>query len=515
MEIDLAYERPTTLVAGDEATTLNLAVNQGRGAVAFRGRAQHPLVLRQLLLALHACIPSASQRSGWLQDGDWRTTLDPVVSVYPDQLVFEAFGNDSSCYARLTAPTSAFDDVTVSQSGTTNIDFSWDLRPLLQQLRSARSTTITIGGAATAPLLGADPAARRVAVPDAWLKSLLQVQGALTMRPFSFVARPVDLLSIIAYLDEHYTRQSPQGMRYIFTPGEPIKVVLEPWEAAFPLRGTHYTGYERVVRLWGRRRLMLLRDVLPYADRVTVAVLGRGLPHLYICQCGPYRLMLALSGWAANDWEMGSAFDLLAAFQGATAERTARVANFLQTRQAVMGNEIAAATGIDAGEVERALFQLSRAGRVLYDPMTNEYRARDFFGAPLDLERLFVTDPRLGKAQALLDGGQVEVRAVSGSGANTRVLATVHDDIDYTVTVQIDEGGRLRYGKCQCTFFQMNLLTRGPCEHILATRLAFDTPDPAQQVIATTNAEDDEEWEDDDEAAEEDEDEDDTDDIPF
>src|SRR5262249_47061293 len=162
-------------------------------------------------------------------------------------------------------------------------------------------------------------------------------------------------------------------------------------------------------------------------------------PHLYICHAGPCRLMLALSGWAANDWEMGSAFDLLAAFQGATAERTARVSDYLQGQLAARRNDIAAATGSDEGEVERALFQLSRAGRVLYDPMTNEYRARDLFGVPLDLERLFVTDPRLGKAQTLLENGKVEVNAVTGSGATTRVLATVHDDIDYSVTVQIDE----------------------------------------------------------------------------
>src|SRR5262249_45565114 len=147
---------------------------------------------------------------------------------------------------------SAFDDATVSATGTTNIDFTWDLRPLLNQLRSAVPTTLTVGAPSAPAPWGADPAARQVAISDAWLKGFLQVQGALTMKPFSITARPTDLLSIIAYLDEHYTRQSPQGMRYVFTPGESVKVVLEPWEAAIFLRGTRYNGYERVVRLWGR-----------------------------------------------------------------------------------------------------------------------------------------------------------------------------------------------------------------------------------------------------------------------
>jgi hypothetical protein len=483
MDVTLAYDQPTQVTTRDDATSVALATDAQRPA-AFAGRVRDPLRLRQLLLALHGATAANVSGKGWLSETDWRATLDPIVTIHPDQVIFETYSTDGSCYARLTAAMSAFEDGATVQPGTTNIDFAWDLRPLLATLRSSHPTTLAIGSAADMTTL--DRVARQATLPDQWVKGALQVQGALTAQPFNLHVRPVDLASIITYLDEHKTRRSPQAMRYEFTPGAPIAVVLEPWNARLTLRGPDYAGYPRVVRLWGRQRLRLLRGVLPFADRVTVLILGRGLPHVYICQCGPYQFMLAISGWTADDWTMGSSFDLLAAFTGATAERTQRVYALLAERQTARREEIAAATGIPSAEVEQALFQLSRAGRVLYDPLSARYRARDLFAAPLDLEALFVADPRVDAAQVLLEGDRVAITSVRQGGSRarptTRISATVHDDIDYSVEVQIDENGRLRYGKCQCAFFRLNTITRGPCAHILAARLAFDTPGPTPSL---------------------------------
>lgn len=510
MDVTLAYDQPTAVVRQPEAMTLALAANQQRGGVSFTGRARDPLRLRQLLLAQHACVANDLRAGdkGWLTEGDWRQTLDPIVTVQPDQLCLESFSGDGACYARLTASMTAFEVEGQPQFGTTNVDFTWDLRSQLHELRGAHATTFTIGGDAPPTL---DHYARTVTVKNEWLKAFLQVQGALTMRAFSFDIRPVDLLSIITYLDDHHTRRSPQGLRYEFTPGHEIQVTLEPWEAHFALRGTHYTGYERVVRLWGRKRLALLRGVLPYSDRVTVSVLGRGLPHLYTCHCGPYQFMLALSGWTANDWAMGSGFDLLAAFSGATADLTGKVVDFLASHPTATLDEIATQTGVSSDDADRALFQLCRAGRVLYDPISRHYRARELFAEPLDLAALFIADPRLEAAQQLLEAGAVQLRFARnapGRRVATRVVADVHDDIDYHVTALVDENGRMPFGECQCAFFRLNTMTKGPCAHILATRLAFDAPatiaeatQPALAVVA--DEEDDDEMDDETEDVEE------------
>jgi hypothetical protein len=515
MEITLVYARPTQVATTAETTTIMLAANARRPSVAFAGRVRDPLLLRQLLLAQHRIAAAAN-------DAEWRKALDPVVTVHPDQITFESYSSDGSCYARLTAAMSAFEAVGEPQAGSTNVDFTWDLAPALNTIRSSHATALVIGPAAEGAATF-ERADRLADLPAAWVKGLLQVQGALTAHPFTFPVRPIDLAAVITYLDEHVTRRSPQGIRYEFVPNAPMQIVLEPWEKRFPLRGTHYTGFARTVRLWGRKRLALLRPVLPYADRVTVAILGRGLPHVYICHCGPYQFLLAVSGWAADDWTMGSGFDLLAAFTGATAERTQRVYQFLADRLTARREEIALGTGIPGTEVEQALFQLSRAGKVLYDPLSGQYRARDLFAEPLDLAALFVADPRLEAAQTLLEAGQVQIQAVRQGGSRvrpeTRIFALVHDDIDYAVTVQLDENGRLRYGRCQCTFFRMNTLTRGPCAHILAARLAFDMPADqlADQPADSAENVDDADDLDDDDAADEAADTTDTadDDMPF
>ncbi|HKB46825.1 MAG TPA: SWIM zinc finger family protein, partial [Ktedonobacterales bacterium] len=314
-----------------------------------------------------------------------------------------------------------------------------------------------------------------------WVKSFLQVQSALAMRPFVFDVRPVDLLTLIAFFQDNKPPSPPHGLRYELRPEAPIAAVLEPWEQRITFRGTRYTGYERTVRLWGRRRLELLQGVLPYADRVSVGVLGRGLPHVYVCHCGPYQFTFVLSGWTKSDWSKDAAFDLLAPRTALDPQQVERVHSYLGEHLMAPLKEIAADTGMPANEVEQALFSLCRAGRVMVDPTIGQYRLRELFAEPLDLDALFAPDPRLAEAQQFVEAGRVTLRSVSAPGPDaswrreTRVEAAVTEGgATYEVSVRVDDTGRVRFGRCQCPFFERNLMSRGPCAHIMAARLALD-----------------------------------------
>ncbi len=482
MEVSLAYDHRTAVVASLEGAALDFAVNVRRAPVAFRGQVKEPVLLRQLLLALHNVIVGDFR---WQSDEEWLRTLDPVITVHPDQLFFEAFSNDESVYGRLSAPFEAFEPEGEASFGTTNIDFTWGLRDALQSLRTSRRTVFAVGpgGFGVSTAVGARERIhfeRKVNVPDGWVKGFLQVQGALAMRPFVFDVRPVDLLTVIAFFQDNKPPRPPHGLRYEFQPGEPIRIVLEPWEQRFTLKGTRYTGYARTVRLWGRKRMELLQSVLPYAERVTVGLLGRGLPHFYVCHCGAYQFVLALSGWTQNDWSKGSAFDLLVPRAEAGPEQVAAVYGALARRLVARRSQIADEVGLPAGETEQALFQLCRAGRVIFDPTTTAYRLRELFAEPLDLAAFFAPDPRLEVARGLLDAGRVSLREVSdpdpsqGGRQETRATAVVEDEAAHEVAVAVDGNGRLRFGRCTCPFFQNNLMSRGPCAHILAARLALD-----------------------------------------
>jgi hypothetical protein len=482
MDVNFAYAQPSTVAASLAGVALDFAANLRRPPVAFRGRVVQPVLLRQLLFALHDVIRGDFR---WVDDAEWSQILDPVITVHPDQLFFEAFSSDESVYGRLSAPLEAFEPEEPPQFGTTNIDFTWGLREALQLLRSSRPTVFAVGaqGFGVVTQAAGTPAThfeRKVDVPDGWVKGFLQVQAALAMRPFTFDVRPVDLLTCIAFFQDHKPPRPPYGLRYEFEPGQPIRIVLEPWEERITLKGTHYDGYSRTVRLWGRRRLELLRGILPYAERVTVGVLGRALPHFYICHCGPYQFVLALSGWTQNDWSKGSALELLAPRAELDPEQIAQVYRALAGALVAPPAKLAQAAGLPRDEVEQALFLLCRAGRAIFDPTTRAFRLRELFAEPLDPAAWFLPDPRLEDARELLAAGRVAPAgpppdATEARRHETRGYFTVSDDAPYAVTVSVDRHGRLRFGRCTCPFFQDNLMARGPCPHILAARLALDS----------------------------------------
>lgn len=483
MELALAYHHQSAVTSSPEGSALDFAANLRRAPVSFRGRVREPVLLRQLLLALHQVILNDSR---WLNEEEYWATLDPVITVHPDQLFFEAFSSDESSYARLSADFEAFEPQGTVQYGTTNIDFTWGLRDALQALRSSRRTLFAVGaggfGVTTVGLPGGTRVhfERKVDLPESWLKGFLQVQGALAMPAFTFDVRPVDLLTMIAFFQENKPpRVGAHSLRYELRPDQPISLVVEPWTERFTLKGTQYEGYERTVRVWGRRRLELLRGVLPYAQKVTVGLLGRGLPHYYICHCGAYQFVLLLSGWTRNDWASGSALDLLAPQLSLAPEVVATVHRFLTHHLLATRSQIAAETGLEKKQVEAALFQLCRTGRVIWDPTTRHYRLRELFSEAPDSALLFPPNPRMAQAQTLADAGRVELTHITPPAQNsrpeTRALARVEDGPTYDVIVAVDEDQHLRFGRCGCPFFQENMMSRGPCEHILAARLALQT----------------------------------------
>ena len=249
---------------------------------------------------------------------------------------------------------------------------------------------------------------------------------------------------------------------------------MNPGEESFTFYGTVYEGYERVVRVWGRKRLELLQRVLPYADSVTVGVLGRGLPHFYIAHCGNYDFMLMLSGWVNNKWSSGTSFDLMQQIDP-SAENVATVYNALTQHLVMRFGELKAHTLLDSTTLEACLNQLCRAGRAIYDPVHGRYRSRELFQEPVDIKQVFAPPPQMIRAKELQDAVTIHRVFLSDVRDNeTKALAEVYDDAcdeTFSVLVAVDKDVRIRFAQCQCDFFQEHIMSRGPCEHILATHL--------------------------------------------
>ena len=229
MEVQLAYEHRTQIATTLESSALDFATNIRRLPVSFRGQVKEPYLMRQLLIGVQDVI---------LGDYTWEGqmwVLDPVITVHPDELFFEAFSSDESAYVRLSAKMDAFEQHDESTYGTTNIDFTHSLRNALMDMRSSRNTLFSVGagGFGVVTETGGNKATmhyeQKVDLPDSWLKGFLQVQSALMMKPFTFKVRSADMLSVINFMLENKIRRPPNGMRYIFKSDEAIQVILEPW----------------------------------------------------------------------------------------------------------------------------------------------------------------------------------------------------------------------------------------------------------------------------------------------
>jgi hypothetical protein len=179
-------------------------------------------------------------------------------------------------------------------------------------MRSYRRTRLTIGQEAVR--LATEQAGpkgevleKRINVPDSWLRGFLQVQSSAALPSDVFAVAPVDLYNLLRQLRLRAdVKGKRRGLRIELVPGEPPRLVLEPWETVLTVTAEPYRGRAaKVVRLWGRRRLMLIRRLLPFVDRVEVHLLGSGLPSFWVLRAGDATLTLGLTGFTGRQLVAG------------------------------------------------------------------------------------------------------------------------------------------------------------------------------------------------------------------
>jgi hypothetical protein len=408
--------------------------------------------------------------------------LDPVVTVHPDQVFFEVFSKDEGTYAKLGMDLGAFELAYQPACGTTNIDFSPALFAGIEQMRSYRETRLSIGREAVklATASAGDVIEKRVRVPDSWLRGFLQVQSAATLPLDSFRLEPINLYNVLRYLRMHGDRKGKRrGLRIELVPGEAPRLVLEPWETLMPSTAGVYKGRaSRVVRLWGRRRLLLLRRLLPFAKEIEVHVMGSGLPSFWVLRAGAYTLTFGLSGFTAANWSQAASFDLLLPRKTQDSKPLEAVLKALSTVWVADTKVLTQATGLKGAALTEALQMGCQQGRLVYDLASNVYRLRPLTEAPLDLGRLEYRNQRERSAHDLLARrGAVKIESenrIAGTGTELTGKVKVEEDRrEYRPQMLLTEEGQVNKAECTCTFFRKQGLKAGPCTHLIALRLAY------------------------------------------
>lgn len=407
----------------------------------------------------------------WLykNDKDAWFVLDPVITVAPDQVFFEAFSLDESSYGRLAVHEELFTEVKDFQYGTTNIDFSDNLLAELKRIRTYRPTEFQVdpSGFEVATEGREVYKEKKIDVPTSWIRGFLQVQSAMSMPTSSFELKPIDLYNICNFLRKHKEKDSPRSLKYKLQPGEPVELIIEPWNESITFADSVYLGdTAQEIRTWGRRRLFLLERLLPLADRITVHLLGTGMPSFYVVDMGNLSFTLGLSGWTRNDWASSGNFDLLAGIGSkATPSQSALVFSQLKLKKTATYSELASWTHLPTETVQAALRQLCSAGRVMFDLEIGKYRLRELTRDPLPMDQLTYTNPKEESAQQLVKQNKIELnkRTEQSNGWNLEGTSEKQK-----TQVQLDKDGRISTAQCSCYYYKQNRLMQGPCEHMLA-----------------------------------------------
>jgi hypothetical protein len=404
--------------------------------------------------------------------------LDPVITVHPDELFFECFSQDEATYGRLGVDYEVFGHVGEFACGTTNIDYSASLYQEFQKIRTYKTTRFEVDPSGFEVQTTNEDAFREVKIdlPNSWVRGFLQVSSAMTLPSVRCELHPMDIHNLCFVLRRHKEKQGPRGMRYHLKPGEPIRVVFEPWETEIVCPRSIFQGDRpHEIRVWGRRRILMLERLIPIARKFTVHLLGTGLPSFYVADLGPLSFTLGLSGWTANDWSRAGNFDLMA--PRAEVDDLTKRRVFTALRQGWMDDADALARHLelDRKVVLGALGAYAQAGRVMFDLNKQLYRVRELSREPLPLEQLRFANQREADATRFIEANAVtlnERRLDTAGLLHLSGRVRVNDKVvNPRLTLNRDE--QLTSAECACNWYQQNKLRQGPCEHVLALRMQY------------------------------------------
>ena len=490
-----------------------------RDAVQFSGKLKQPLAFREALATLFAIVGSdyryvpkdrtaytafmqmrrSNQNQGlakayrayfdWLLRNDPLAylILDPVISVHPDAVVMEVFSKDEGCYASLSFDHSFFASEGQLQYGTTNIDFSPELAQGIEQIRSFRETQLTIGQQAigltsqTAEALpNSEVIEKRINVPQSWLRGFLQVQSSAQLAADVFYLKPLDLYNALRYLRLHAdVKGKRRGLRIELEPKQAPRLVLEPHDVVINGSAEAYQGkVAKVVRLWGRRRLQLIKRFLPYTQSIEVRLLGNGMPSFWILRGEGMTLTVAITGFTASNWSQALNFDLLLPRRADSLATLKTVTSHLQSVWVAPLNEIANHTGLEVTACRAALQQACQQGLVTYDAAHQVYRYRPLTEQPLDMSQFQFRQPAEKLAYDLLSRptaiSALTLNLIPQEGVEISATITVKEDKrEYLSQLKLNEEGQVSKASCSCHQIMQHGLSQGACSHLIALRLAY------------------------------------------
>jgi len=396
--------------------------------------------------------------------------LDPIVSVHPDKTYFEAFSADESVYARVTLPHDVIDFSEPPQLGTTNIDFSLALEREFSRARNYRPLRLNVGlGAVELSTSASQVREKKIDLPESWVRGLVEVQAALALSSLEVVIDAWRLADVLALLEAKREREGPRSLLFELTPGEPVSVIVEPWNERFVLSQAPWSGKApRTIKVWGRRRLRVLTKLLTLTDSVTLRLLDSGMPSFWSMRIGGITLTIGLSGWSSQDWASHARFSAFVPRQESDLTDLHQAKYLLQSSYSLDVSTLATSLNLRPAQARSLLQRLCRQGVAMFDPDSAQYLARALFpDGQLAPEPKADAEETQGLALAARATFSEYNDDLTASERTVSALIALDGD-SKNVVIRFDLDGRATFGQCSCNFFRYNKLKKGPCRHMIA-----------------------------------------------
>lgn len=411
------------------------------------------------------------------RDTDLWIVLDPVITVHPDQVSFEAFSIDESTYGCLSIPIDEFELLKKPELGTTNIDFSAKLAEEMERFRTYTDVTLSVNPDGFTVDSGVMPEhiEKKIDLPETWIKGFSQVSSAACLNGTSIDLSPADFYDICSFLRRHKAKKSPRYMKWILEPEQRVKIVFEPFHAEITLNAIYHGEKKREEKIWGRRRWLVMERLIPIAKSFQVRLLGFGMPQFLIADLGVMKMTVGFSSWSANDWVKGTAFHILAGFIGEG--NYSKVYELLRQQRCMSIKAIQDSLEEKADVTKAGIGMLLRKGEGYYDAVTDQIRFRQLCSEPIPKELYEVTDIE-NKVKQLLNVNMAPFQ-VKKNIHGMYSFTYSYDGKDYYgrpkkehTVITIDQDGQIHAVSCTCRTFQSgDRNISAPCEHILALYL--------------------------------------------
>jgi hypothetical protein len=437
--ITYQYAAPSAITKTAKGDELFLShyneVQKKESSCFFWGRLTDPYITARCLITLSNVVQSSFNLSPY----QLALLKDPIVTAGSDKIRFEGFSHCAGVYARVDILPGGHEGEFIA-SGTTNVDFNQPMISALSRVKRSEQVLLSVGQKEVA--LRADAGKiveRKVSLPVKWIKGLTSVQVFLSQTEKVHSFNRIQALQLFQNIP---TGKSNSDYYLQVRGGRPQFSPVKSGAA---------------ICIGGIQRLKLLEPLLAHADELRVFAHPAMQSTTWQLYFGSLRFSLTLSrdSWRGFSGEGAALEDLLADVPNHMLEL---VDKYSYANGEFNPTLFAVEEGIGIDQVSNITSRLSAIGLLGYDVDDNGFFYRKL---PYKLERIMSLNPRLKRAEKLLEEGKVDIllqqegrveALVEGSGVKHMIVLN---------------GEKQR---CTCTWFALNQGERGVCKHILAVK---------------------------------------------